>query len=130
MIHVLLDVGGFTKKNTTLFMNFCYQVKLRILSVCQCVFVITNLTIFVGFFIAVQFFFTICFILTLIASFLTLAYLCTSRDADNFICLLAVLGGTMFVAGKLSRWDILECFWISNYVIFLCLQPFAGQLPS
>ncbi|XKL60555.1 hypothetical protein PGB90_007612 [Kerria lacca] len=51
-----------------------------------------------GFYIAVQFFFTICFILTLIAGFLTLAYLCTSRDADNFVCLLTVLGGDMCIS--------------------------------
>ncbi|XP_065210528.1 uncharacterized protein kune [Planococcus citri] len=51
-----------------------------------------------GFFIAVQFFFTITFILTLIAGLLTLVYLCTSRDAENFVCLLATLGGSMFTA--------------------------------
>lgn len=54
-----------------------------------------------GFYMAVQFFFSITFILTVIASLLTLAYLFTSRDADNFVYLLAILGGDMFVAGKL-----------------------------
>lgn len=61
------------------------------------------LFMFVGFYIAVQFFFTVCFILTLIASFLIMAYLCTSRDADNFICLLSVLGGDMCIGGKIFQ---------------------------
>lgn len=39
--------------------------------------------------------------MTVVASLLTLAYLCTSKDADNFVCLLAVLGGDMGIAGEL-----------------------------
>lgn len=51
-----------------------------------------------GFFIATQFFFTICFILVLVAVFLILMYSCMSSDNENLESLLIVIGADMFLS--------------------------------
>lgn len=85
-----------------------YDIENNVQFVLQNLFLLFLWCFLTGFFIAVEFFFTITFILTLVAGLLTLAYLCTSRDAENFVCLLAILGGSMFSAGKhTEHWTIL-----------------------
>ncbi|XP_014254942.1 uncharacterized protein LOC106669759 [Cimex lectularius] len=52
-----------------------------------------------SFFVAVQFFFTICFTLHLLSLLCVLLYLGCSRDNDKFIKLLGFLGGALILAG-------------------------------
>ena len=54
---------------------------------------------FAGFFVATQFFFTLCFTLLLIASFLVALYLCCSREHERFVLLLLVIGTDLIIAG-------------------------------
>lgn len=51
-----------------------------------------------GFFVATQFFFTLCFTLLLIASFLVALYLCCSREHERFVLLLLVIGTDLTIA--------------------------------
>ncbi|KDR20697.1 uncharacterized protein LOC110828763 [Zootermopsis nevadensis] len=51
-----------------------------------------------GFFVATQFFFTLCFTLLLIASFLVPLYLCCSREHERFVLLLLVIGTDLTIA--------------------------------
>uniref|UniRef100_U5EFK3 Putative conserved plasma membrane protein n=1 Tax=Corethrella appendiculata TaxID=1370023 RepID=U5EFK3_9DIPT len=51
-----------------------------------------------GFFIAVQFFFTICFTLLLIGILITLIYLGCSKDNDRYIMLLLTNGTTLIIS--------------------------------
>ncbi|XP_073972440.1 claudin [Rhodnius prolixus] len=52
-----------------------------------------------GFFVAVQFFFTVCFVFHLIAIPSTLLYLACSRENYRFVHLLIVLGSVLILAG-------------------------------
>jgi len=54
---------------------------------------------FTGFFVATQFFFTLCFTLLLIASFLVALYLCCSREHERFVLLLLIIGTDLTIAG-------------------------------
>uniref|UniRef100_A0A0A9Z8Z2 Uncharacterized protein n=1 Tax=Lygus hesperus TaxID=30085 RepID=A0A0A9Z8Z2_LYGHE len=59
------------------------------------------------FFVTVQFFFTLCFTLHLIAGFATLLYLACSRENHRFVHLLAFLGGCLTlsaVSGTIAVW--------------------------
>ncbi|KAJ4437342.1 hypothetical protein ANN_17481 [Periplaneta americana] len=51
-----------------------------------------------GFFVATQFFFTLCFTLLLIAMFLVALYLCCSREHERFVHLLLVIGTDLVIA--------------------------------
>lgn len=51
------------------------------------------------FFVATQFFFTLCMTLLLIGSFLTILYTCCSRQHDKYQFLLWVTGGNLTLAG-------------------------------
>lgn len=53
-----------------------------------------------GFFIATQFFFTLCMTLVLVAGFLTWMYCFCSRDHERYLLLLLSNGANLCIAGK------------------------------
>uniref|UniRef100_A0A1B6CZL8 Uncharacterized protein n=1 Tax=Clastoptera arizonana TaxID=38151 RepID=A0A1B6CZL8_9HEMI len=48
-----------------------------------------------GFFVAVQFFYTLSFVATLLSFFLVLGYLCASRENEHFVLLQLIVGGLL-----------------------------------
>ncbi|XP_017780805.1 PREDICTED: uncharacterized protein LOC108565727 [Nicrophorus vespilloides] len=52
-----------------------------------------------GFFLATQFFFTLCITLLIVAAFLTWLYCFCSRDHDKYILLLMCIGADLIIAG-------------------------------
>ena len=56
-----------------------------------------------GFFVATQFFFTLCFTLLLIATFLVALYMCCSREHERFVMLLLVIGSDLVIAGNVYQ---------------------------
>jgi hypothetical protein len=73
--------------------------------------------VFAGFFVATQFFFTLCFTLLLIASFLVALYLCCSREHERFVLLLFVIGTDLTIAG--NDHQLIYCLlgYLEHYII-------------
>lgn len=53
-----------------------------------------------GFYIATQFFFTLCFSLLLVAALMTTAFTGCARDDDRYVMLLLTNGATQIVSGN------------------------------
>lgn len=73
-----------------------------------------------GFYIAVQFFFTLTFTLLLISAFLTLGLFAYSRDDDRYMVVLLSNGASQVAGGKLKNSFSISkmSFLISNFIIF------------
>ncbi|GJQ85638.1 hypothetical protein Trydic_g20187 [Trypoxylus dichotomus] len=66
-----------------------------------------------GFFIATQFFFTLCTTLLLVAAFLTWLYCFCSRDHDKYLLLLYTVGTDLLLAGFFGLIAVL-CFGVNG----------------
>lgn len=54
-----------------------------------------------GFYIATQFFFTLCFTLLLVSTLMTVAFFGCARDDDRYVMLLLTNGATQILSGEL-----------------------------